>query len=146
MIAHEIPEVIVACANCHTEEPHAGDVAEAQNGYTDRVACQTCHIPELARDPNLLTQMTRNYTAPAYSKAKGLYGPTGGKESKVAPTFLWWDYPRMDTPPWPVGSIDDPGAKITPRKPMEVILPYEAQHQVAPAAESLTVMIVTFLI
>jgi hypothetical protein len=127
MIAHELPEIRVACANCHIEEPHEGDVAEALNDHTDRVACQTCHIPELARDPTLPTQMTRDYTVPAYSEANGLYGPTIEKESNLVPTYLWWDYPRMTTPPWPVGSIEDAEAKITPWKPMEVTVPFDAE-------------------
>jgi hypothetical protein len=126
MIAQELPEVEVACANCHTDAPHQGDDAERLNEH-ERVACQTCHIPLIARDPDFPTQMTRDYTQPVYNEANGLYGPQIGKETDVVPTYLWWDYPRVATPPWPVGSIDDAGAKITPWKPMEVTVPFDAE-------------------
>lgn len=127
MIAQESPDVEVSCANCHTETPHTGALADRLNAHTARVACQTCHIPLLARDPNFPTQMTRDYSQPVYNAARGLYGPSVGKESHVIPTYFWWDYPWMNTPPWPVGSIDDPGAKITPWKPMEVTVPFDAE-------------------
>lgn len=127
MIAQELTEVKVACENCHTDAPHDGENAEALNGHTDRVACQTCHIPMVARDPDYPTQMVRDYATPAYNEAKGLYGPTIDKATDVIPTYLWWDHPRMLTPPHPAGSIDDPGAKITPWKPMEVVAPFDAE-------------------
>ncbi len=42
---------ILACNSCHTATPH--DAATLKgfklNGHTDRVACQTCHIPEYAK-------------------------------------------------------------------------------------------------
>jgi hypothetical protein len=124
MIAQELPEVEVACTNCHSAEPHQMSML---NTHVERIACQTCHIPSLARDPNYPTQMTRDYTQPAYNETKGLYGPGIEKESDVVPTYFWWDSHRMETPPKPVGSIDDPGAKITPWKPLEVTVPFDAE-------------------
>jgi hypothetical protein len=129
MIAQELPEVTVACANCHTEEPHQTGASGILNMHTARIACQTCHIPFLARDPDYPTQMTRDYTGPVYNEAKGLYGPAVSKESNVIPTYFWWDYPRVATPPWPVGSIDDTNAKITPWKPLEVTVPFDAETE-----------------
>ena len=126
MIAQEATDVTVACTNCHSEEPHQADAAALLNMHTGRIACQTCHIPLLARDPAFPTQMTRDYTDPVYNEATGLYGPNIGKENDVVPTYFWWDYPRVETPPWPVGSIDDPGAKITPWKLLEATVPLDA--------------------
>lgn len=126
MIAHELTDVVVACANCHTEQPHVTGASAILNMHTDRVACQSCHIPFIARDPEFPTQMTRDYTVPVYNEATGLYGPTIGKENDVVPTYFWWDSHRMETPPKPLGSIDDPGARITPWKPMEVTVPFDA--------------------
>ena len=41
---------VVACANCHTERPHHdSEHAERLNHHTDRITCQTCHIPTFAR-------------------------------------------------------------------------------------------------
>jgi len=41
-----------SCTSCHTETPHKGPnplLAMKLNDHTDRIACQTCHIPEFAR-------------------------------------------------------------------------------------------------
>ena len=37
----------IACISCHTDKPHIK--GSKLNDHTDRVACQTCHIPEFAR-------------------------------------------------------------------------------------------------
>ena len=107
-VAQELPEVEVACDGCH-EEPHQGDDAPLLNMHLGRVACQTCHIPLIARDPDFGTQMTRDYTRPTLDEATGLYGPQVGMESDVVPTYLWWQGRQMESPSRPVGSIDDPG-------------------------------------
>ena len=126
MIAQELPEVEVACEGCH-EEPHEGDDAPLLDMHLGRVACQTCHIPLIARDPEYATQMTRDYTRPTLDEATGLYGPQVGLESDVAPTYLWWQGHQMESPSRPVGSIDDPDARITPWKPVEITVPYDAE-------------------
>lgn len=41
-----------ACTSCHSDAPHKGPnalLAMKLNDHTDRIACQTCHIPEFAR-------------------------------------------------------------------------------------------------
>lgn len=127
MIAQELPDVKVSCTNCHTEEPHQTGSGLILNNHIDRVACQTCHIPTIARDPNYPTQMTRDYSQPVYNEATGLYGPTVGKETNVVPTYFWWNDHQMETPPKPVGSINDEGALITPWKPLEATVPFDAE-------------------
>lgn len=38
------------CQSCHGNKPHPAKMATAKlNDHTDKVACQTCHIPEFAR-------------------------------------------------------------------------------------------------
>ena len=37
----------ISCASCHTEKPHKP--GSKLNDHTDKVACQSCHIPEFAR-------------------------------------------------------------------------------------------------
>ncbi len=37
----------IGCANCHSNQPHTGN--QKLNDHTDKVACQTCHIPRFAR-------------------------------------------------------------------------------------------------
>jgi hypothetical protein len=45
MLANDLPDVPVACSNCHGWEPHQGKAAEDLNAHTLKIACQTCHIP-----------------------------------------------------------------------------------------------------
>jgi hypothetical protein len=125
IIARDDIDYEVTCTNCHSEPVHSTDY-EVINDHTERIACQTCHIPLIARDPALPTQMTRDYSEPVYNEAKGLYGPKIGKQNDVVPLYLWWNG-WMKTPPEPVGTIDDPEARIFPWKPMEVTAPFDAE-------------------
>jgi hypothetical protein len=124
IIARDDIDYEVTCTNCHEGTIHTGEY-EVINAHTERIACQTCHIPLLARDPNLPTQMTRDYSQPVYNETTGLYGPKVEKQGNVAPVYRWWNY-WTKTPPEPVGSIDDPTAKITPWKPLTVTAPFDA--------------------
>jgi hypothetical protein len=123
IIARDDIDYEVTCTNCHEAE-HPEEFA-AVNAHLERVACQTCHIPLIARDPALPTQMTRDYTQPVYNEAKGLYGPKVEKQGNVVPTYMWWNG-WTKTPPEPVGSIDDAESKITPWKPVSVTAPFDA--------------------
>lgn len=38
-----------SCESCHGDKPHAETVNNKINDHTDKVACQTCHIPTYAR-------------------------------------------------------------------------------------------------
>ena len=127
MIAQELPDIEVSCANCHGEKPHSSGSTSLMNDHSERVACQTCHIPTIAQDPDYPTQMTRDYTQPVYNETTGLFGPAVEKASDMIPTYFWWGDHRMETPPKPIGSIDDPNSKITPWKPMEVTVPVDAE-------------------
>lgn len=42
---------VATCESCHGNSPHPGTTVKSikLNGHTDRVACQTCHIPTFAR-------------------------------------------------------------------------------------------------
>ncbi|PIE11945.1 MAG: cytochrome C [Rhodobacterales bacterium] len=41
---------VATCQSCHGEEPHPTTLMGLKlNDHTDRLACQTCHIPEFAR-------------------------------------------------------------------------------------------------
>lgn len=43
---------VASCTSCHSDAPHEGPnpvIAMKLNDHTDRVACQTCHIPEFAK-------------------------------------------------------------------------------------------------
>ncbi len=38
-----------SCESCHGSEPHPGSINNKLNHHVEKVACQTCHIPEFAR-------------------------------------------------------------------------------------------------
>jgi hypothetical protein len=113
--AQELWEVKVACANCHTEAPHKGPWAADLNKHTARIACQTCHIPAIARDPKMPTITERDWTKPVLNASTGLYGPTNKLATNVPPEYRWWNR-TMTNPPEPVGAISDPQAKLYPWK------------------------------
>jgi hypothetical protein len=108
--AQDLPDVKVECSNCHTAAPHKGDWA-VLNNHVNRIACQTCHIPLIARDPTLPTVTDRDWTKPVLNDKTGLYGPTNKMANNLMPEYRWWNR-HMTTPPEPVGSIDAPTAKI----------------------------------
>jgi len=118
--AHDLPDVEVSCANCHTGAPHKGSQQALLNKHGNRIACQTCHIPAIARDPKMPTITERDWTKPVLNSASGFFGPTGSlydPTNKVAnnvmPEYRWWNR-MMLVPPEPVGSKNDPKAKIFP--------------------------------
>jgi hypothetical protein len=113
--AQELLDVKVACSNCHTEKPHKGTKAGYLNMHVRRIACQTCHIPAIARDPKFPTISERDWTKPVLNEKTGLYGPTNLFVSDMKPEYRWWNR-MMEAPPAPVGSLNDPLSKITPWK------------------------------
>jgi len=48
MVANDLPDVAVACSNCHGDAPHRGAAATPLNAHVSRIACQTCHIPSVS--------------------------------------------------------------------------------------------------
>lgn len=129
--AQELPEMKVDCGNCHKEPAHKGAQADYLNLHTARIACQTCHIPAIARDPKLPTISARDWTKPVLNEQTGLYGPTNSPASNMKPEYRWWNR-FMKTPPYPVGSQNDPKSRITPWKVTNytVIADAETNHAV----------------
>ncbi|MFN2283248.1 MAG: tetrathionate reductase family octaheme c-type cytochrome, partial [Anaerolineae bacterium] len=92
------PGVTVACTDCHDAE-HTGEMA-AINVHLDRVACQTCHVPTIARDPQLPTLIAKDWTQPVL-KENGLYAATEILEGNVTPAYKWWNGQVQAYPPGP---------------------------------------------
>jgi octaheme c-type cytochrome (tetrathionate reductase family) len=46
-----MPREVASCESCHSASPHSSDTITGikLNNHTKRVACETCHIPEIAR-------------------------------------------------------------------------------------------------
>ena len=117
------------CTECHTGPQHSDAIL---NKHAERVACQTCHIPEFARkyptkmdwDWSQAGDPTRKDEPHEYLKIKGAFR----YDEDVRPEYAWYDG-RMDrylvgdkltsddqAINQPLGSRQDPTAKIWPFK------------------------------
>lgn len=123
--AQESPEIRVACDNCHTDSPHKGDNGEILNRHCERIACQTCHIPFIARDPAMPTAVERDWTTPTLDPETGLYRPAVKLAAKVRPEYRWWNRDSGGVPEGD-GAPRDPKAKLYPWKKTLVKLPADA--------------------
>lgn len=117
----------VACTNCHPPQPHGSSTL---NRHTARVACSTCHIPEFAKAA--ATDMERDWSQPGeVDPTSKLFEPHMLKASHVPPEYRFfngrsWFYEfgsRAVPQPngrvlmaGPLGSVQEPGAKIIPVK------------------------------
>ena len=132
------------CNECHTEKPHKD---HRLNEHSERIACQTCHITEFAR--KLPTKMvwdwskagdsTRKDNPHEYLKIKGEFH----YEEDVIPTYAWYvgkmdryilgDKLDSDTEHYinkPIGSRDNPKAKIWPFKVHHAKQPYDPVNNI----------------
>ncbi len=92
MMANDLPEVEVACENCHTNAPHSEDeeYADFYNDHTDMIACQTCHIPSLHED----NATYRDFNTPMFEEHPGIYVYTDThKETEPGKgiIYAWWN-------------------------------------------------------
>ncbi len=91
LVGNDLPGVEVSCTKCHGAEPHArGEFAAELNTHTEKVACETCHIPNLQPDNIVL----RDWADPVYNEEEGLWTPrnvlvTG--DPKEAMLFRWFN-------------------------------------------------------
>jgi octaheme c-type cytochrome (tetrathionate reductase family) len=139
------------CESCHTAEPHEFDLL---NGHIDRVACQTCHIPEYARGGNA-TKMFWDWSQAGELNEDGtiklikdpdtghlIYDSRKGSfeyGENVVPEYIWFngevqytlvndkfdpDETVVINPPQ--GSIDDAEARIWPMKVFDAVQPYDS--------------------
>ena len=111
------------CTKCHPSAPH--DTTRL-NQHAARVNCTVCHIPEFAKVA--ATDMFRDYSAPAdASPVTRLYEPHMLMQGHVTPEYRFFNgtsaFYQFGDPAvpadngrvlmsGPLGSINDPGAKI----------------------------------
>lgn len=143
------------CQACHGNEPHTS--AEPKlNEHTDRIACQTCHIPAFARGP-LHTKMSWDWSTAGKLDKKGkririkgaegrdLYDSKKGHftyERYVVPQYTWFngevkytlfgdkvDGSKKVKLNEFMGSADDPRSRIWPVKVFTGKQPYDVGNQ-----------------
>ena len=110
----------ISCVSCHTEKPHKPGFKA--NDHTDKVACQSCHIPAFARKRP--TKMSWDWSTAGQMNDKGKpfvkKGPYDHAEyDSMKGNFVW----KKDVTPeyfWFNGSIENVMAttKIDPSKPV----------------------------
>jgi octaheme c-type cytochrome (tetrathionate reductase family) len=134
----------LACTDCHTTDLHSDERITA---HVETVACQTCHIPEGAvRDAtkthwdwSQVGDDTREEDPHVYLKIKGEFV----YEADIVPEYYWFNgdadrYLLGDTINTegptdintPLGSIDDPTAKIWPFKVHRAIQPFDEVYAI----------------
>lgn len=147
----ETKEGHATCESCHSATPHH----EAKlNDHTDRIACQTCHIPEFARG-GVATKTWWDWSTAGKMGPDGKplkvkddhghwkYLATKGDfeyAEDVVPTYAWFDGAVTatlatdtidDSGIWPVNRIgggpDDPDSRIWPFKVMRGKQPYDPE-------------------
>lgn len=96
MMANDLPDVEVTCEKCHSDKPHQNginmsvDLAEFLNVHTEKVACQTCHIPSL--QPDNVTM--RDFSTPVLEEKSGIYiynDVTKETEPGKGIVYVWWN-------------------------------------------------------
>ena len=91
LVANDLPGVEVSCEKCHTAEPHqAGAMAAIYNVHTEKIACETCHIPYLYPD-NLVY---RDWANPVFDEHEGIWVPANGPfdgEPGGGITYRWFN-------------------------------------------------------
>jgi octaheme c-type cytochrome (tetrathionate reductase family) len=125
----------ISCEDCHSDKPHE---RKSLNKHVRSVACETCHIPLIAKEPTKTwwdwstagqdrEVIKDKYGMPLYDKKKGDFV----WEKDIVPEYRWYngqaDYYRMGQKIDPShivelnklsGNIEDHKAKITPFKIM----------------------------
>jgi octaheme c-type cytochrome (tetrathionate reductase family) len=146
------------CVACHGNSPHPPGTAavEKLNSHTDKIACQTCHIPAFARG-NKATKMTWDWSTAGKLDEKGqrirkrgsggevVYDSKKGDftfERYVIPEYVWFNGEvkftlfgdKVDTNDIVKinefqGAADDPDSRIWPVKTFRGKQPYDVGNE-----------------
>lgn len=144
-----------SCESCHGLTPHPEENHPKLNDHTDRVACQTCHIPRLARG-DFASKNWWDWSTAGQRKPDGsilekhaedgaeIYNSKKGDfiwEDWFRPQYAWFNgtvrYTLVGDEVAPdgivpinriEGSADDPNARIWPFKVMRGKQPYDSER------------------
>ena len=92
MMANDLPDVEVACQNCHSSTPHSecDETGEFLDGHIEKIACQTCHIPSLHPDNATM----RDFSKPIFEEHPGIYIYSDIQKETEPGTgikYAWWN-------------------------------------------------------
>ena len=136
LLEHDL-ELKIMCESCHSNRPHKSN--SKMNDHTDKVACQACHVPEIAKVLPVQTwwdwsKAGRKKDGKPYDVegpfGKPVYQSTRGEtkwEKNVIPKYFWFngsiegatakdriDPSKLVKLAWPEGSKEDKNARIFP--------------------------------
>ncbi len=83
MVANDLPDVTVACSNCHGTSPHRGLTAGFLDAHVTRIACQTCHIPGVSGI------VSENWGTPVKDDSTGKYSALSKYDGIPSHPGLW---------------------------------------------------------
>ena len=142
----------VRCERCHGLTPHgvAGMLGRHLDDHVRTIACETCHIPTIARTTPTLLQRDYSTAGRDLPETKDQFGmPTYAKQfgtlawgMDLVPAYLWSDGTRRATligdkinPARvvdlnaPVGEKRNPNARIFPFKVHAAVQPYDTMNK-----------------
>ena len=152
------------CRACHDSTPHSGRQQARLNQHADKIACQTCHIPGLARG-GVATRMSWDWSTAGQLDDKGLpfkkivdgnvvYSTKTGSftyAENVAPEYLWFNgkvrYHMLDATLRPddagiininefEGSAEDGQSRIWPVKVFRGVQPFDPKNNTLIVAQT----------
>ena len=148
-----------SCQSCHGDKPHRENalLMDRLNGHTDRLACQTCHIPEYARD-SIGTEKSWDWSTATKMGPEGkpvLIKDSAGRrafdskkgdfawDSWLVPEYRWFNgrvsYKTVGDKIDPAGVVEinhpegdrtDPDARIWPFKVHRGKQPYDTENNI----------------
>jgi octaheme c-type cytochrome (tetrathionate reductase family) len=141
----------IMCESCHSNKPHKA--GNKLNDHTDKVACQACHVPKVAKVLPVQTwwdwsQAGKKKDGKPYDVngpfGKPVYQSTRGEtkwEKNVLPEYYWFngaikgvtakdiiDPSQVVKVAWPEGSIKDKNARIFPFHVHRGKQPYDEEN------------------
>jgi octaheme c-type cytochrome (tetrathionate reductase family) len=125
-----VVEERTGCQKCHGPEPHgiAGVISRHLDNHVKTVACETCHIPQFAREHP--TRLSVDFSKagpgptspPALQFGKPAFDPRFGEQTwarNVVPVYRWFDGTRRNY---------ELGDKIDPSRPIVLNAPLGDKH------------------
>jgi len=148
-----IVEERTGCERCHGEQPHGitGVISRHLDNHVKTIACETCHIPQFARQyPTQLSidfsKAAKRSGAPELQFGKPLFDPRFGEATwgrNIVPSYRWFDGIRqnyklgtkinpssMVVLNAPLGDKHNARARIYPFKVHQAVQPFDSKQNV----------------
>ncbi len=117
-----------ACQSCHGDTPHARGIHDKLNQHAELMACQTCHVPEIARG-GLATKTLWDWSTAGRRNEAGVPVVERNDEGQIIYDGMKGDFEwRENYPPiyrWFDGTMryTEVGEPIDPSRPVDINRP-----------------------